>query len=129
VYLADADGTAMRVRPLDEDLEDLYRRYAALHERRGNDIAIGLRLAELIRAAGLEQIEFRGRYAIVSMPPGVRGPAWAAHEAMVEAGLADDADVARWNAAFERSDALKERPTVFAPAFIGIGRSPGGPTP
>jgi SAM-dependent methyltransferase len=128
VYLADADSTALRVRPLDEDLEDLFRRYAELHERRGNDIAIGLRLAELLRAAGLEPIEFRGRYAIISMPPGVRGPAWAAHEAMVEAGLADDADVARWNAAFERSDARQERPTVFAPAFVGIGRSPGGPT-
>jgi len=122
VYLVDADGLAVRARPADPDLEDLQSRYCGLHAARGNDIQVGLRLAELLEAAGLEVISFTGRYAIVPMPAGARGPAWAARTALIEAGMADTADVERWDAAYQRVDAAPRPQTIFAPVFIGIGR-------
>jgi hypothetical protein len=61
---------------------------------------------------------------IVKAEPGLRGPAWAARESIVEAGLATPADVDRWSAAFERADRHPDRPTWFVPLFVGIGRAP-----
>jgi SAM-dependent methyltransferase len=122
VYLVDVDGTAVRMRPKDRDLEDLYQRYEEFHRRRGNDISVGLRLDELLRTAGLDLVDFAGRYGIGKAEPGLRGPAWAAREAIVEAGLATPADVARWSAAFECADGRPDRPTLFVPMFVAIGR-------
>jgi hypothetical protein len=85
---------------------------------------VGLRLDELLRTAGLDLVEFSGRYGIRKAEPGLRGPAWAAREAIVEAGLATPADVARWSAAFERADGRSDRPTLFVPMFVAIGRTP-----
>ncbi len=125
VYLVDVDVTAVRTRPVDRDLQDLNDRYHELHRRRGNDTSVGLRLGELLGAAGLDLVDFSGRYVIVRPGPGLRTPAWAAREALVDAALAGPADVERWAAAFERVDGRLDRPTVFAPVFVGIGRVPG----
>ncbi len=125
VYLVDVDHTALRMRPVDDDVADLYERYRELHRRRGNDLSVGLRLDELLRAAGLDIVDFLGHYKIVKILPGMRGAAWAAREALVQAGLAEPADVERWAAAFERADDREARPTMFAAAFLGIGRAPG----
>lgn len=122
VYLVDADGTAVRVRPNDRDLDDMHDRYREFHRRRGNDISVGLRLAELLHEAGLDVVDFTGRYRIEQSEPGLRGPAWAAREAIVKAGLATPADVGRWSAAFTGADSRPDRPTWFIPMFIGIGR-------
>lgn len=46
-----------------------------MHRRRGNDISVGLRLEELLRAAGLDVVDFTGRYMIAKPPPGLRPPA------------------------------------------------------
>ncbi|MGB8963870.1 MAG: methyltransferase domain-containing protein [Pseudonocardiaceae bacterium] len=124
VYLVDIDYTATRIRPVDDDVADLHDRYRELHRRRGNDLSVGLRLAELLRAAGLDIVDFSGRYKILELPPGVRGPAWAAREALAQTGLAEPADIERWAAAFERADGRAARPTLFAAGFIGIGRAP-----
>lgn len=124
VYLVDVDGTAVRMRPNDRDLEDLYERYQEFHRHRGNDISVGLRLDDLLRTAGLDLVDFTGRYDIGKAEPDLRGPAWAAREAIVEAGLATPADIARWSAAFERADGLPNRPTLFVPVFVAIGRTP-----
>jgi SAM-dependent methyltransferase len=125
VYLVDADGLAVRARPVDPDLEDLRGRYSSLHSARGNDVQIGLRLAELLEAAGLEVISFTGRYAILPLPAGARGPAWAARNALIEAGMADAADVELWDAAYQRVDSAPRPQTIFVPVFIGIGRRVG----
>lgn len=122
LYLVDVDGTAVRTLPDDADLEDLDQRYAALHAARGNDLRAGLRLAERLGRAGLDPIDFRGIYQIVQPPPGLRPPAWAARDELVAAGLATDADIARWAAALDRHDADPARPTLFAPVFIAVGR-------
>ena len=124
VYLVDVDLTGMRILDGDPKLDDLTERYAAFHAARGNDPMIGLRLGKLLAAAGLTVEDFTGTYVIIPMPPGIRPPLWAAREAMLAEGAATSADIERWGAAFDRLDGAAERPTVFAPQFIGIGRKP-----
>ena len=124
VYLIDIDGTGVRARPSDPDLDDLNDRYWQWHAQQGNDRSVGLRLDELLAGAGLEVVEFSGRYDIVVAAPGLRPPGWAAREALVASGLATADDVARWEAVFARADGKQERPTVFVPVFCAIGRRP-----
>jgi SAM-dependent methyltransferase len=124
VYLADIDMNGMRMRPTDADIEDLADRYQRWHDQRGNDLSVGLRLAELLDAAGLENIDFHGRYQILAVWPGMRSPSWAARDALVADGLATLDDVERWSSAFERTDRADRRPTLFAPLFFAFGRRP-----
>jgi SAM-dependent methyltransferase len=124
LYLVDADGTAIRVIPEAEhpDLVELQERYLAFRAAKGDDNAAGLRLAERVVRAGLELVEFRGRYVIRELSPRLRSPGWAAREAMVAAGMASAEDLRRWERAFE---ATAQRPaTFFAPMFTAIGRRP-----
>ena len=78
--------------------------------------------------AGLEVVEFRGRYVIGEQPAGVRPPGWSAREAMVTAGVATEEDVRRWERAFQELEAAPVRPTFFAPFFTAVGQrsSPEG---
>ena len=124
VYLADVDGTAVRILPEHADLADLAERYLAFRAARGDDNRAGLRLADRLARAGLEVVEFHGRYAIGSPPPGVRPPPWAAREAMLAAGVVTEADVQRWDRAFREIEAAPVRPTVFTPLFTAVGRRP-----
>lgn len=126
VYLADVEITGLRFRPTDPDVDDLTERYAEWHRRQGNDLSVGLRLGELLRAAGLEGVEHHGRFSIFAPQPGVRPPSWAGRDALVADGLATADDVARWDAAFRRIDAMDPRPTGFIPMFFAFGRRPAG---
>ncbi|MEO6713059.1 MAG: methyltransferase domain-containing protein [Mycobacteriales bacterium] len=124
VYLVDIEGTALRWRPVDVDMEDMTEKYLAFHAARGADLQIGLRLGELLSGAGLDVVEHRGTYSIIQAPPGMRPPPWAARDAMVAEGAATVEDVARWDAALARLDQMPTRPTLFAPMFTAIGRRP-----
>jgi hypothetical protein len=126
LYLVDVDSRSLRTDPEpDAELEEIAERYRAFHAARGDDLRAGLRLDKLLRGAGLDVEAYEGRYTIMPLPPGLRPPPWAARAAMVEAGFATEADVARWDAAFVRADAVAERPTMFAPTFLAYGRNPG----
>jgi SAM-dependent methyltransferase len=124
VYLMDIEGTASRLLDLDPALADLMERYTEFHRRRGNDLQTGLRLGKLLTAAGLELVVHRGWYQIMTPPPGMRPPPWAAREAMLAAGVVTPDDVERWSEAFERMDAGASKPTLFMPQFVAIGRRP-----
>ncbi len=124
LYLVDTDATAIRTLPEHADLTDLNERYAAFRAARGDDNRAGLRLADRLARAGLELLEFRGRYFIGQPPAAVRPPPWAAREAMVTAGVATDDDVRRWDRAFQEVAAAPVPPTLFAPFFIAVGRRP-----
>jgi hypothetical protein len=65
-------------------------------------------------------VEFCGRYTIGSPPPGIRPPGRTAREVM----LAAEADVRRWNRAFQEIEAAPVRPTFFALLFTAVGRRP-----
>lgn len=124
VYLVDVDGTAVRLLDADPALDDLHEKYLQFHAARGNDLMVGLRLAQLLARAGMDVIAHEGHYSILAAPPGVRPPAWAARESMLADGVATPQDITRWEGAFERMDTAQVRPTIFAPHFIGIGRKP-----
>jgi ubiquinone/menaquinone biosynthesis C-methylase UbiE len=120
VFLVDTDAPAFRMRPSDPVLERMNALYMRFHAYLGNDLEVGLRLPELLEAAGLEVIEFRGRYNIIKAPPGLRPPAWAARDAMVAAGFAEPEDVIGWDAALTRLSA--DPPTIYSAVFSAVGR-------
>ncbi|HEX3621954.1 MAG TPA: hypothetical protein VHT97_06545 [Acidimicrobiales bacterium] len=123
--VVDVDVSGVRTRPVPEGLADLTGRYFDFQTARGNDLSVGLRLAELLGAAGLEVLEFRGRFDIIPVGPGFRPPAWAARDLMVEAGAATAADVERWGATLERLDqGDPPNVTTFVPQFSALGRRP-----
>jgi SAM-dependent methyltransferase len=122
VYLVDVDLTALRIRPQDTTHDEMTAAYVEFHRRLGNDPQVGVGLAELITAAGLDVETYRGWYTIMEAPPGVRPPSWAARDAMVENGVATADDVARWGAVLDELDAAMPRPRIFAPTFVAIGR-------
>jgi ubiquinone/menaquinone biosynthesis C-methylase UbiE len=124
VYVVDTDVTAVRSVPSADDLEDLHDRYLQLHAKLGNDLSVGLRLAHLLDAAGLEVIDRGGRYHAIERNRGVRGPAWAARDALIENGLATEGDFARWSAALERDAAVPGLKLMYVPVFRAIGRRP-----
>ncbi|MGH3695292.1 MAG: methyltransferase domain-containing protein [Pseudonocardiaceae bacterium] len=127
VYLVDGDLTTISVEPSVPDADDLMARYVQWHAERGNDLRVGRRLARLGRSAGLVVDAFRGWFEIAEWPSGMRGPAWAAREAMVRSGLATEADLARWAAAFDEIDAWPDRPEAIIGTFAAVCRRPLAP--
>jgi SAM-dependent methyltransferase len=122
VYLVDIVVAALLITALDDDLRDLLDRYRDLHQARGNDLSIGLRLGDLLLGAGLTLERFACRAPVIRLMAGMRPPAWAATGEMVAEGIATDADVERWAQAFARLDAAETRPWLFPGAFVAIGR-------
>lgn len=126
VYLVDMYGRGMTTEPDVPVLAEINERYRAFHALRGNDLRTGLHLGEWVRAAGLELVDFRGTYQIVTFPPGLRPPALAAREAMLAAGVVTEADLDRWERELSAVDAKPDRPTGFMPIFTAIGRAAPG---
>lgn len=123
LLMLDIDATTSDAAPDHADLQDLSRRYATWHADRGNDLAVGRRLADLAAAAGLTTLRHDNLRARVTLPPGMRGPAWAARDALTDAGLATPADVARWDAAYAEVDARPERPDLTLSSWIAVCRT------
>ena len=119
LYLLDAHLQGMAMYPEPAGIADLFDRYRAFLAARGTDLRIGLRLAHLAEAAGLTVEAFRGWMPIFALPPGQLRPAWAARDAMLAAGLIDEAHIRRWDKAFEALDAAPERPKLF-PAILAV---------
>ncbi|HEY7145860.1 MAG TPA: methyltransferase domain-containing protein [Streptosporangiaceae bacterium] len=124
VYLVDVDWTAGRLLGANAGFNDLQAKYVQFHQGRGNDGQSGLRLGQLLVRAGLEVVTHDGRYAISTAPRGARGPAWAARDSLVAAGIATRDDVEYWQESFDRMDNAQPRPTVFVAYFYAIGRKP-----
>ena len=122
VYLVDVDMAQLRFMPSDPAL-DIHDYYLRFHALRGNDLSVGLELGHLLTRAGLDVERHRCLETVVRWPAGVRGPQWAAREAMVEDGVATYDDLARWDAAFARRDREAEA-WMFVPVYVAIGRRP-----
>lgn len=123
LYLADTFAEGMASVPEIPVLTEINERYRAFHAARGNDLRPGPHLAGWLRDAGLEVLDFRGRYQIIPAPPGLRPPAWAARDAMLAAGIVTTADLDRWDQAIEDLDTAPTRPTLFMPLFTALGRT------
>ncbi|MFJ5774234.1 class I SAM-dependent methyltransferase [Streptomyces sp. NPDC093094] len=122
VYLVDIDVRCFRLRGAPEALLELEDRYRELHRRRGNDLSVGGRLDELLTAAGLEPAVFEGHIEVVTPPPGMRGPAWAARDALLAEGLAGPQDLTRWDEAFRQAEHDPSGIRLFAAHFVAYGR-------
>lgn len=128
IYLVDVDLGGARADPALPDLIDLVDRHAELLALAGQDPAVGPRLGSMARSAGFEQVE---RWATMQMPPpmalaAIRPPAWGARRAMVERGLATEADVVRWDRALTEFAvrAAKGEAAVFTPLYGVVARTP-----
>lgn len=124
LYLVESDITAIRRSLDDPDLADCQTRWVLLMEQLGNDPAIGPRLCQLVDAAGLELVDHDARYDIYPRTGEVRPPEWAARQAMVDAGLATEDDLARWDQAYDRDAAAGGRRLTFVPNFRVLGAAP-----
>jgi ubiquinone/menaquinone biosynthesis C-methylase UbiE len=125
LYLLDVHLKAVAIYPEPAGLQDLFERYLAFLVGRGSDVRIGLRLSHLVKTAGLLVEDFRGWIPIIEAR--LRGPAWAARDAMLADGVIDEDDVDRWDEAFKALDAADERPLLFPSVFAAIGRRPADP--
>src|ERR1019366_6475166 len=103
--------------------------YVAFQRQRGSDVTVGLRLGQLIADAGLDRVL---EETIDSVVPGhllaSHGPMVEAIPAMLAAGAATDADVARWRAGLART-AATPGVTLSVAQFIVVGRRSSGPEP
>jgi SAM-dependent methyltransferase len=126
VLLTDVDYRALRFLSTEPDLEDLFDRYHAFQSARGNDLSVGIRLGELLEAAGLVLERHVCRSAVLRLAPGMRPPVFAAFDAMLDSGEISEDDVSRWSAAFARLDSAPRRPLLFPATFLAVGRRPAG---
>jgi len=119
-----AFGCVRYERDLEPDLQDLEDRYAAVLASQGNDLEIGPHLAAHAEDAGFEVIERRGRFDHFPMIPTVRPPAWAGRQAILDAGMCTEDDIARWDAALSRREAAGGGGFVLVPNFTVVARRP-----
>ncbi|WP_246204173.1 hypothetical protein [Streptomyces tailanensis] len=122
MYLVDVDATGFRLRGAPAAYDEMDERYRELHRRRGNDLGIGLRLDELLTTAGLEVTAYEGHINVMTPPPGMRGPAWAARDALLAEGLVTRDDLARWDEAFKQVEQAMTGLRFFGNTYIAIGR-------
>jgi hypothetical protein len=123
LFLLETDPLAWRRDPDDDDVADCCERFLELMRRQGNDLLIGSKLGRLQIEAGLELVEFNARYGTTARSEDFwRGCGWAARQAIVDAGLATDVDVHRWDAGFSRLFALPGDKVLFVPWYRAIGR-------
>jgi SAM-dependent methyltransferase len=124
VYLVDVDLTSSQFFPPDPE-RVLAERYADFHAAQGNDPRAGLRLGEWLEAAGCTVERYHAIGRVQRVPLGLRGPTWAAREAMVASGIVTEQDVARTGAAFDRIEASGVRPWLAIASYVAVGRVPG----
>ncbi len=122
VYLVDILGSMMFMKPDDPDVDELNEAYRRFHAEQGNDLNVGTRLDDLLTAAGLELVAYRGWFNIIKPQGELRPPAWAARNAMVAAGVISPDDLDRFEAALERM--LAQGATIYAPLFGAVARRP-----
>lgn len=122
LFLLETDPLAWRRDPDDDDVADCYACWFELMRRQGNDLLIGPKLGRLVTEAGLELVDRDARYGMTASEDFWRGGPWAARQAIVDAGLASDDDVRRWDAGFRRLFSLTGSRVIFSPWYRAIGR-------
>ena len=126
LYLVDTPAGLIRegAAGFDPDAIDFGEAYVAFQLRRGSDVTVGLRLGHLLADAGLDLVLEEATDSVV---PGhllaSHGPMVEAIPAMLAAGAATAANVARWRAGLART-AATPGVTLSVPQFIAVGRRP-----
>jgi ubiquinone/menaquinone biosynthesis C-methylase UbiE len=123
--LDETDATAIRYeRDIEPEVHDLEHRYWEMLSRGGNDIRLGPRLGAHAEDAGFEVVERRGRFDYIPLLPSVRPPSWAGRQAILDAGLCTEDDIARWEAVLRRREETNAGGWVLVPNFTVLVRKP-----
>lgn len=123
--LSEVDATAFRFeRDMDPDVVDINDRWWQAIARQGNDTAIGPRLAAHAEDNELEVVERRARFDHFPLMPEMRPPAWAARQAILDAGLCTEADIKRWDAALDRYAQTTTGNVAYMANFAVLARRP-----
>jgi SAM-dependent methyltransferase len=120
LYLVDIDMTTATFSRLSPGLTDLFNRYRHWHRAHGNDPSIGRRLAKLAEQAGLTIVQQRDWHQTYPLPPGFRGPAWAARTSLMADEFATAEEVDLWGRQFRDLDNEDERPTYHQLDFAVV---------
>lgn len=124
LYVVDVDLAGLHTQPDIAEIREINECYRDFQEGRHNDVSVGLKLEDLLVAAGLEPIRFQCRYDQIS-GRGLRPPAWDAGEAMVSARHIDAYRLNQWKETFDKLEEGNVSITYFVPFFTAIGRRRG----
>lgn len=123
--LNETDATAIRYeRDPGPEVRELEAAYWQTVTLRGNDIAIGAHVAAHAEDAGFDVVERRARFDHFPMIPTVRPPSWAGRQAILDAGLCTDEDIARWDAALTAREEAGGGGFVLIPNFTVVVKKP-----
>jgi len=115
------DVTGLMLPDTAPDEQDLEQRWITLARKRGNDPAVGRRLAALVAEAGFVVDVAEDRVDQLSVD---RSPAWTARDTLVAEGLATQPDVERWEAAINRRLSTIGKLTAAMPVYCVVASRP-----
>lgn len=115
------DVTGLLIPDTAPDQQDLEQRWITMMRRRGNDPALGRQLAAVLAQAGFRVDAVQDRVDELAVD---RSPAWTARHALLEAGLATDAEIHRWESAISRRLSTTGKLTVQLPVYCAVAARP-----
>lgn len=122
IYLNETDpGTHRFEEDPPEGVVDMEARYWALLTDRGNDLSVGPHLGRYATRAGFDVVHRQARFDAFPLVPDVRPPSWAGRQAMLDAGVCDEADVHRWDQAL--NDVVPGT-VIYVSQFTVVARKP-----
>jgi SAM-dependent methyltransferase len=115
------DVTGLLIPDTAPDEQDLEQRWIAMMRRRGNDPALGRRLAAVLAQAGFRVAAVQDRVDELAVD---RSPAWTARHVLVADQLATEADIRRWESAISHRLGTTGKLTVQLPVYCAAAARP-----
>ncbi len=115
------DVTGLLIPNTAPDEQDLEQRWITMMRNRGNDPALGPRLAAVLAKAGFRVDAVQERIDDLAVD---RSPAWTARHALLTDQLAPQADIRRWESAISRRLSTTGKLTVRLPIYCVVAARP-----
>lgn len=121
LFSVEPDVTGLVIPGTAPDEQDLEQRWIAMARNRGNDPALGQRLARVLASAGFCVAAAQDRVDELAVE---RSPAWTARHALLADGLATQADIRRWESAISQRLSTTGRLPVQLPVYCVVAARP-----
>jgi SAM-dependent methyltransferase len=118
---AEPDVTGLLIPDTAPQEQDLEQRWITMMRTRGNDPALGRRLAAVLTQAGFHVDAVQERVDELAVD---RSPAWTARHALLAQGLATEADIQRWESAISHRLGTTGKLTVQLPVYCVVAARP-----
>jgi len=118
---AEPDVTGLLIPDTAPQEQDLEQRWITMMRKRGNDPALGRRLAAVLAQAGFHVDAVQERVDELAVD---RSPAWTARQALLAQGLATEADIQRWESAISHRLGTTGKLTVQLPLYCVVAARP-----